>query len=130
MADEPYPFQYAHRLGVQTLYKFQSYRTPTRRGYARETLEGHSVYFARPSELNDKDDMRPLIKIKHESTEELTRSKFLEAAERHIASQTPPLEPEHAERIRHRMRTESFAEIERTGNEDNRERMENISFCA
>ena len=79
----------------------------------RDILERHRVYFARASELNDQDDLRPIIKIRPQPTDELKRAMILEAAEGHWAVQSPRPTPAHIERNRQGLRTEPIADLER-----------------
>lgn len=82
--------RFAAREGKTTLYKFRPYETEMHREWVRQILVENRVYFSRPTELNDPHDLRPLVKFREGPTEEHTRRRLLEDAERVWARRTPP----------------------------------------
>jgi hypothetical protein len=46
------------------LYKFRAYDTDEHREWVRQILLENRVYFSRPSELNDPDDLRPIVRFR------------------------------------------------------------------
>jgi len=56
--------RFAATEGVQTLYKFCPFSTAERRQWVRHILVEHKIYFARPSQLNDPYDLRPLVRLR------------------------------------------------------------------
>ena len=115
MEERPSAFEFAHKLGVHTLYKFRGYRTREQREQVDDLLRGHRIYFARASQLDDQDDLRPLIRIRRQATEDSTRKMLLKDAQRMFALEDPaPIASELKRRIV-RLRTASLDEIERDG---------------
>ena len=98
--------RFAADEGVHTLYKFYPFGTVERRAWVREILVEHKIYFARPSQLNDPHDLRPLVRLRSGLSEREMRNFLRAEAERHWARQQPP--PTANELARYRLRLASI----------------------
>jgi hypothetical protein len=98
VTDEPV---LAARSGIETLYKFRSYATAEHHEFVRQILVEHRVYFSRSSQLNDQDDLRPLLRLRQYPHDDETRRALLTDAEvswarRHVS-------PEDMSKMRQRL---------------------------
>lgn len=102
--------------GVPTLYKFTPFDTPKRRKWVAEILQPpHRIYLARPSELNDELDLRPLLRLPNGIAERELRALLMADAEQHWARQPPT--SEQLARYRARLRTIDLVQLEREAQE-------------
>jgi hypothetical protein len=97
---------------VPTLYKFRAYTTDQEKAWVQEILLEHKIRFSRPSQLNDPHDLRPLLKIRRLSSDEETRAMLFADAEQVWARHQPPYTPDRIERMRVRLRQETFEQLE------------------
>ena len=105
--------RFAATEGVQTLYKFCPFSTDERRQWVRHILVEHKIYFARPSQLNDPYDLRPLVRLRPALTERKLRDRLRTEAEQHWARQRPPPTVEQLAAFRSRLATMDLASFER-----------------
>ena len=112
--------------GIPTLYKFTPFDTMDRRKWVLEILRPpHRVYFARPSELNDDLDLRPLAHLRSGASESEIRSLLRAEAEDSWARQIPSPTAEQLARFRLRLATIDLLEFEREALERIHNRLEN-----
>jgi hypothetical protein len=91
----------AERSGIETLYKFRPYDTVEHREWVRQILVEHRVYFSRSSELNDQDDLRPLLQLRQYPHDDETRRALLTDAEESWARRK--VSPEDISKMRQRL---------------------------
>ncbi len=116
--------RYAAKEGLHTLYKFRAYGTPEHREWVRQILVENRLFFSRASQLNDDEDLRPIIRVRDAGSEAATRRMLIRDAERVWARQQPPYSAERLAGMRHRIRTISFAELERDALDRTHHRLE------
>ena len=113
----------ARNVGISTLYKFRPYSTAEDRERVRQIIEEHKVFFARPKDLNDRLDLKPLLRITRGANEAETRQFLLDDAEQTWErNQTP--EAERA-RNRRRLKTMPLSVFEQEAMQRTHERLEN-----
>jgi hypothetical protein len=121
--DDP-EHRFAATEGVYTLYKFCPFSTDERRRWVREILVEHKIYFARPSQLNDPYDLRPLVRLRPALTERELRDRLRADAEEHWARQRPPPTAEQLAAYRLRLATIDLQTFERETIERIRRRLD------
>ena len=89
MSDDDEKPRFAGSHGIATLYKLRRYQSYEERGWVRQIIVEHMVYFAKPSALNDPHDLRPLLELRSYETEEETRRELLADARRTWERRTP-----------------------------------------
>jgi hypothetical protein len=115
--------RYARDAGVSTLYKFRPYSTAEDRERVRQIIEEHRIFFARPKDLNDRLDLKPLLQITRGASDAETRQLLMDDAENTWArNQTP--EPERA-RNRRQLETMPLDVFEQEAMQRTHERLEN-----
>jgi hypothetical protein len=109
--------------GVTTLYKFTPFDTPERRKWVAEILRPpHRIYLAAPSQLNDRLDLRPLLRLPAGIPERELRGLLTADAEQHWARQPPS--DEQLARYRARLSTIDLQQLVREAEDRVHRRLE------
>lgn len=116
--------RHPEQFGATTLYKFRAYDTEEHREWVRQILVDHKVWFSRSSELDDKHDLKPILRFRRGKSDGETRTMLFEDAERVWARTIPPLTPNNLSRNRARIETAPLESLEREATERTHRRLE------
>ena len=102
---------FAAREEIRALYKFKSYSTDEHRRQVREILVDHKLYFARASQLNDERDLRPQLRFRG-STDDEIRQLLRADAEGVWGRKVPPYSAPELQRLRERLTILTLEQLE------------------